>query len=257
MDGLPAALPSPVPESRSASGQIQSVESPPPCPLPSLIPSPRRYSTVPRSPVRAHDDFAAVALALHLDPEPLPVLDLGRDGRVEGHRRAVVDAVATVPADRAQAVGRHLGAVLQERGKGRRLVRLARVQISQAMKRSAGRAERAREKGQAAICLFPRSEWAGSRLRLAIRATIPSSLLFPVLCSSSRGVSLTRAHAPLRSFTFSSSLPYLHKKCSLRLQLYPPPTLRVLRSCRATPSILRRAFCGLLSVRPPPFHFTL
>ena len=67
------------------------------------------------SPVCADDDLAAVALALHLDAEPLPVLDLGGDRRVQRHRRAVVHAVALVPAHRPQAVRRHLRAVLQER----------------------------------------------------------------------------------------------------------------------------------------------
>ena len=69
------------------------------------------------SPVRAHDDLAAVALALHLDAEPLPVLDLGRDRGVQRDGGAVVHAVALVPAHRPETVRRDLGAVLEERGR--------------------------------------------------------------------------------------------------------------------------------------------
>ena len=65
------------------------------------------------SPVRADDDLAAVPLTLHLNAEPLPVFDLGRDRRVQRHGGAVVHAVALVPAHRTEPVRRDLGAVLQ------------------------------------------------------------------------------------------------------------------------------------------------
>ena len=63
--------------------------------------------------MRADDDLAAVALALHLDAEPLSVFDLGRDRRVQRDGGPVVHAVALVPAHRPKTVRRDLGAVLE------------------------------------------------------------------------------------------------------------------------------------------------
>ena len=97
--------------------------------------------------MRAHDDLAAVSLALHLDAEPLSVFDFGRDRRVQRNGGAVVHAVALVPAHRPETVRRDLGAVLEERGtREGNMVKLnadyrhrERVQISQVMKRPVGR----------------------------------------------------------------------------------------------------------------------
>lgn len=68
-------------------------------------------------PVGADDDLSAVALALHLDPQPLSVLQLRVDRWVEAVQRAVVDAIGLVGAAQgAFAVRRNLNAVLEGRG---------------------------------------------------------------------------------------------------------------------------------------------
>ena len=66
-------------------------------------------------PVSADDDFSSFTLALDLDPEPLPVFDLGRDRRVQLRQGPVVDPeVPGRDVGRPHPVRHHLDTVLEK-----------------------------------------------------------------------------------------------------------------------------------------------